>query len=816
MVNLIKNLIRKKRKVQADLALAKLKATEEMKQLKFVRAMLPVSIEETPDKIIINDNIFIRCYVLGIQRGMRAGFPTKLDDAVLEELGMLSSENAIISYCFEVVPIPTHESLQQTEEAIYAMNCSLTESKEKDQNLMDISIIEDRKSAIEVGKILHAGSKFLSATTIISVTTRDLNELNQIEVKMSQILNKFSIEYDIPKYRMMEAYRATLLLPVHAEDFSVELLPDYASQLTCMSNPNSTTAETGFIAGIDRITGKAIIVDPSVTLHAGFIGATGSGKTVMLLTHLIRAMTILGLNGVFVTSKAESMTDFRNVAAELNEISAVIDIGRHGKHNINPLQIMFRGLPDDYTYSSHLGLILQFFNTMFRQSGSQNMDAEIVVTIRDLYETRGITHDPKTWEDATWPNLSDLHQYWIELSKKEPGNLSLKALISKTAQVDEMWKFLLKPTNVDLTKQFLVFDLSDCPSDIQDAVNVFCVGLLMQMFSKRVGGDKGTIVACDEAGKLLESESFANYIADILRLGRSAGLTGWFATQSIADWSRNEKVGAMMKANLFANYVFGKNMRPENLTTTKNYFALSEREVKWLLGNGPGDCIARIDSMTAPIHNTLTEWEDRVILRSNAEGKTLLETESGDVFSLIHPALKALVDKHGIILSAWTDEQPYSLGRLGYESRNIQHCVGGGRHNVWVKKGLINANNMMGRESVEHKGSTLEIAGELVMNGLPAVVNVEEGVDISTTIDGIKVGFEFQLSKISPQVLKTKLEKGLKDHSEVYFVCTSAIKEEVTEVVGASNTIPRGRDFAEFLKERLRSTKTPHTSKKGE
>jgi hypothetical protein len=809
----LNQILSRKRQMTANFMLAQQQAVEELKQLRFVRAMLPVSIEETPDMVIINRNIFIRCYVLGVQRGLRPGFPVQIRDGVLEELSMLSSENSVISYAFELVPISTSDSLDEAEKALYAMNCSLQETKDKDPNLVDISLGEDRDSTIAAGKRLHKGEKHLSATTILTVTTKDLSELAAIEIIIDQILQKYSIEYDIPKFQMMEAYRASLMLPVRAEDFAVELLPDYASQLVCLSNPNSSTSETGYLVGIDRFTNKQIIVDPEVTLHATYIGATGCGKTVTMLTHLSRAMSILGMNGVFISPKKDSITDFRNLAHEFGDMAAIVDIGRYGQYNINPLQIIYRGEPDEYTYSSHLGLILQFFNALFsnhgKDTGSGNMDNEIVMTVRDLYTSRGILKsDPKTWENAAWPNLSDLHQYWIQLSKKDPGNLSLKALISKTAMVDEMWSFLNKPTNCDLTKQFLVFDLSGCPSDIKDAVNVFCVGLLMQMFSKRVDGDNGTIVCCDEAGTLLKSAPLAQFIIDILRLGRSAKLTGFFGTQSVEDFKLNPDAAAQFKANIFQNYIFGKNMRPENIAPTQNYFQLSDREVKWLTGNNPGDCIARIDMMTVPIRNVLTDWEKRVILDSNPEQKTLLKTESGSVFSLVHSGLKELVNTHGIILAEWTKEAAFTLAKLGYTSRNIQHCIGGGRHNVWVRNGIMDSNNMIGNQHIEHKGSVLEIAGELVQYGLPVELNEHEGVDVSTSLNGDKIAFEFELSKKSPQVLAMKLQKALETHAEVYFICTSANKEDITEVVGASNTIPRGKDFAEFLKERLSSTKT--------
>lgn len=61
-----------------------------------------------------------------------------------------------------------------------------------------------------------------------------------------------------------------------------------------------------------------------------------------------------------------------------------------------------------------------------------------------------------------------------------------------------------------------------------------------------------------------------------------------------------------------------------------------------------------------------------MILDSNPEGKTLLQTESRGVLSLVHPGLKDLVDKHGIILSSWTKEGPFTLGRMGYTAKNIR------------------------------------------------------------------------------------------------------------------------------------------------
>lgn len=55
-----------------------------------------------------------------------------------------------------------------------------------------------------------------------------------------------------------------------------------------------------------------------------------------------------------------------------------------------------------------------------------------------------------------------------------------------------------------------------------------------------------------------------------------------------------------------------------------------------------------------------------------------------------------------------TKEAAFTLAKLGYTSRNIQHCVGWGRHNVWVRNGVMDSNNMIGNQHIDHKGSVLE------------------------------------------------------------------------------------------------------------
>jgi hypothetical protein len=81
-------------------------------------------------------------------------------------------------------------------------------------------------------------------------------------------------------------------------------------------------------------------------------------------------------------------------------------------------------------------------------------------------------------------------------------------------------------------------------------------------------------------------------------------------------------------------------------------------------------------------------------------------------------------------------------------------------------------------------------------------------VDISANINGSKIAFELEISKKDRNVLIQKYENALKDHSEVYFICTSSNIDELTEVLGASIVIPRGAQFEDFITEYLKNTNT--------
>ena len=782
------------KKFKADKQLAEQIATNDQKYIKFIRSMLPSSIEEKPDKLIVNDNRLVKSIIVGVPRGTKPGYPARISGNFLDDIMALSSKNCVISYSFGIVPISAHESIRMAEEAIYSVNVSLQRTAEKDKNLKDISSELDRKDFFQIGEMLHYGKgKQFSTTLIITIWAKDDESMRATESRITLVLKKHVIEFDIPKFKMLEAYRAALPIPTVSKDFQVELFSDYAAQLAALQNPNSRTAETGYLVGVDRKTGKQIVVDPSVTLHATYTGATGAGKSVAMLTHLRRAYSLLGLRAVYITPKADSGTDYRNMALEIGDSAAILDIGRYGKYNINPLQVLHGPDPDKYVFSDHIELLLQFFAVLFRDTDSVNQDNTIVSTLKDLYASRGIhKEDPKTWKNASWPNLLDLHNYWSELLKDSPRDVTLNALVNKTAMCEDQWDFLCRPTTIDFSKDFLVFDLSGCPPSIQNAMNVFVTGLLGQLYAK---SDKATILCIDEASVFLEDERLAEFILRILRMGRSAGLTGWFGTQSIKDFELNMKASSQFQANIFQSFILGKNMRKENLPAVQSYFKLSENEVKNLIGCAAGEGIAKIGNECIPLRVELSEYELN-ILKGGSTKREVQDMSTKLLFELYYPSLNDLFEKEGFCFESWIKGDGSVLAQKGFTASRTTNPISGKQERAWLRKVPDNM-------TLDHFGTCQGIAAELILLGAQNVIlNHADKVDISAEINGVKIAFEYERPGIHTQAeLFEKKKRAEHDHDRVVFVGQYTNMKFLQKACGDGNVIQRGIELAEFLKE---------------
>lgn len=95
-----------------------------------------------------------------------------------------------------------------------------------------------------------------------------------------------------------------------------------------------------------------------------------------------------------------------------------------------------------------------------------------------------------------------------------------------------------RPTSdLDLSKDFIIVDMSNVPELIKDAMNVLVTGLLHSRFN--IDNDRDTIIAMDEAGVYLRTPKLASDMLTTLTQGRSRGVFLGLCTHQPSDFTKN-------------------------------------------------------------------------------------------------------------------------------------------------------------------------------------------------------------------------------------------------------------------------------------
>lgn len=591
-------------KLKNKAAVATMNADRQMYFDSLPRIMGPATIEEFPRYIRIDGETLARCIVAGIPPTSDiSGYNADLNPHVIDELMNLSSSGYQIAYSFAVIPISNVESMKMLDKAIYKNRVSqesFRDKKGQDRNRQPPlkKVLEESDFVANYTEIFKGKQKMFHTAFIIIFYGKSEDELRAAESHVKVILESNRIYYEPPDYRQLDTFISAQPFPF-SQDFTwCELFSYHTSALLGTRNTNSRTDESGLLFGQDLKTGKDIMIDINLLTasHMLIVGATGSGKTYTSMILLSRALTMLRKRVVYVTPKADKGTDFRAVCEYFN--GSVIDIG-DGENSLNPLQIFYdKQAHGDKVkvFDAHFELLTHFLEVLF-EGLSPTMTSYISESLMETYKRKGIVRQfPETWEHCTnWPNLLDLRDVWIEDAKEQ--NITAKALADKSFLFNTSWSFLNNPTNINISSDFIVCDLSNVPESIKDALNVFVTGLMGIRF--RTDTKKGTVLMVDEGRVFLHNYELCSFLLQALTQGRSYDISLWLGTQQPSDLEK-VNLAEEFRTNMPLSIVLG-NMRSDVVDICKKFFKLDENATNDLLNAGVGEGLLLVGTEKIPV-----------------------------------------------------------------------------------------------------------------------------------------------------------------------------------------------------------------------
>lgn len=352
-------------------------------------------------------------------------------------------------------------------------------------------------------------------------------------------------------------------------------------------------------------------------------------------------------------------------------------------------------------------------------------------------------------------------------------------------------------TDLDLSKDFIIVDLSDVPELIQDAMNVLVTGMIGSRFS--TDSEKETIIAVDEAAVYLRNPELSLSMLKTLTQGRSHRVFLWLATHQPSDFAKN-KVKEEYKTNMFINIVLGANLE-NSIDDVKDYFNLTEEEADILINAEVGEGLLIAKGQRIPIRFEPTALEMAVI-----KGKYRNKNVPNDNDSPIFPDLQWLVDEQKIIFSDWSVGDLSYLVNEGYVKHRVQRIAEPGFMTAYLPAGMVDGKSMLslsrsGKQTLDHYSSVVQLAGLLCQYGYEDIrINHDVGVDIEAKINDKTVAFEYETGKSNSidQLVKKK-GAALERYDIVRFICSSVDSKFIEKGVGSRYILKRGQEVREFI-----------------
>ena len=778
-------------------------ATDAMDEVKFFDAMCrqvtPAKIEERVNCLVINEDTYVKTLIVGVPHGDKDGYPRNISNQLIDSLTELNTFGCTITYSVKFVPISIEKATNLIQKAV-TTNLANQISGQKANVLGNIplSLKYDYQDFEANFAQVHRREQNMYHTVFTVVISADsLDSLRVAEGRVIQRLKSNLILHEVPFAMQLKTWKNAMPFPGYLKEGSVEMFSNEAAVIAPIRTPNNITDNNGLYFGVDVKTNKHIQIDLKKlnAQHLMFVGATGSGKTFSLLMLLMRAHDMLDKRIIFTTNKADKQTDYGAVPKYYG--GTLIHIGpEEGDSNINPLQILFDGSfmksDHDYVraYNQHKGLLQHFFKIWFNYEITINQTSKLDMYIDKAYETAGIyKHDPNSWINAAWPTLNDLRELFRNDAKDD---VTAQALYDKTYQLGAKGElsYMNKPTDIDLSKDFIVIDMSGIPEVVKNAMNVFVTGIIGMRF--RTDTTKETIIAIDEAGNLMRNPDITNFLLTLLTQARSYGIALWMATQQPSDLEK-AGVSSEFKTNMVMNIVLGKKMDKFSIPVVKDYFKLNSDEQRKLMTCDVGEGLLMINNQAIHIKFKPTDQEMSIITGSE-------KITSADSVIEIPPMLLKLATENNFFASSWINGDPsHYLKSNGFISRKVVSPVGRGQTVVWVHSDILKGEKI-GSQSVDHYSTVMLIAGHLLNTGWTVEVNHMQTADILAEYGDIQIAVEYERpGSHNDSELKAKAIRIEQQQRQKLFVTHADNLADVERAVGKGCVFKRGDQLVQYL-----------------
>jgi len=545
----------------------------------------PSALKVTPKQLDLGEKILRSFFVIS--------YPRFLSE---EWFSPILNMDKVFDVAIYVHPIETSKVLRKFQKKVAEVESQIHSREDKGlvrDPMLDVAYqdLENLRDQLQ-----QAQEKLFDVGLYITIYADSELELDKIENEIKGILEAKLVYVKPALFQQEQGYKSTLplgddLLGVHSKLNSSPL-----SSLFPFTSFD-LTSDKGILYGINRHNSSLVLFDRfSLENYNSVIFAkSGAGKSYCTKLEILR--TLMFDTEVIVL---DPENEYEYMAEAVG--GRYFKISLNSDHHINPFDLPVPTADESSANILRANIInlVGLFRIMMGGLTAEE-DALIDRAITETYALKDITAD-SDFRNIEPPLMSDFE---LVLSGLEGGESLAQRLTKYTKGT---WAgFINRPTNVDITKKFIVFSLRDMEDELKPIAMYIVTHYIWNAIRREM---KKRLLVIDEAWWMMKSDDTASFLTGLVKRGRKYYLGVATITQDVGDFLKSP-YGLPIITNSSIQVLLKQS--PTNIDVLQKTFNLTDEEKFLLLESDVGEGIFFAGLKHVAIKIIASYTEDQII-----------------------------------------------------------------------------------------------------------------------------------------------------------------------------------------------------------
>ncbi len=545
----------------------------------------PSALKITPRELNLGDKIVRTFFVIS--------YPRFLSESWFSPIINLDK---IFDISIFIHPIETSHVLRQFQKKVAEVQSQIHLREEK--GLVRDPMLDTAYQDLEKLRddLQQAQERIFDVGLYISIYGNDEGELDKIESEVKSILEAKLVYVKPALFQQEQGFKS--ILPIATDEIAVH------SKLN--SSPLSSlfpfisfdlTSDKGILYGINRHNSSLILFDrfSLENYNSVTFAKAGSGKSYATKLEILR--TLMFDTEVIVIDPEREYEYMAEASG-----GRYFNISLTSEHHINPFDLPPPREDEsaaDILRSNTVNLV-GLFRIMLGGLTPEE-DSIIDRAITETYALKDITPE-SNFANIEPPLMSDFE---LVLAGMEGGESLVQRLTKYTKGT---WSgFINRPTNVDISKKFVVFSLRDMEDELKPVAMYIVTHFIWNAVRKEL---KKRLLVIDEAWWMMKSEDTASFLLGLAKRGRKYFLGLATITQDVEDFLKSP-YGLPIITNSSIQILLKQS--PSSIDEVQKTFNLTEEEKYLLLESDVGEGIFFAGLKHVAIKIIASYTEDQII-----------------------------------------------------------------------------------------------------------------------------------------------------------------------------------------------------------